>query len=165
MPNTPVLALPYPALVGVAPDVPYWNKLLAEAVEAAIAPTRVWQAYAPVLAGTGWTLGNGTLTGRYCQIGKTVHFASRLVIGSTTAKGSGQLNIGLPVTATAMQFGLVSMVHDISPNTWFPGQAVITSGAALASFFQSSGAAVHGTAPVTLATGDEVFVNGTYEAA
>ena len=59
----------------------------------------LWQSYTPVwtAATTNPVLGNGTLVGRYCQIGKTVWVKFRLTIGSTTTLGSGDWSISLPV--------------------------------------------------------------------
>lgn len=164
MPTTPYLALPYPA-PSDTPDVAYWQQQLADEVEAAVIARGAWVAYTPSLAGTGWALGNGTLTGRYTRIQDTIIFQARLVIGSTTTKGSGQLNIGLPSSVRDLvgYYLAQCIVHDISPNAWFPGTAIMAQNAAAAALFSAAGAAVNSTAPITFATGDEVFVTGTYE--
>ena len=48
-----------------------------------------WVAYTPTWSAsvTAPSLGNGTLTGYYQQIGKTIHFRITLAFGSTTNKG------------------------------------------------------------------------------
>ena len=63
----------------------------------------VWAAYTPVLTAstTNPTLGNGTILGRYMQIGKTVWCSVRLAWGSTSTVGSGIYRITLPVTAAS----------------------------------------------------------------
>jgi len=58
-----------------------------------------WKSYSPTLSG-GWTNGNGVWTSAYIQIGKTVHYRGKFVVGSTTTKGT-TLNVSLPVTAAA----------------------------------------------------------------
>lgn len=62
-----------------------------------------WQTYTPVWTAsvTNPTLGNGTISGRYQQIGKTVQVVCRLVIGSTTTLGSGYWIFSLPVPGAA----------------------------------------------------------------
>ena len=57
-------------------------------------------SYTPAWTGaTNPTLGNGTLTGRWTRIGRTVIGSINLTIGSTTTGGSGSWAWDLPVTA------------------------------------------------------------------
>lgn len=75
---------------------------LAAAVDTLIAAAPgAWASYVPVWSssGTAPALGNGTLTGRWVQIGKTVHAAVKLVAGSTTTFGTGGYSFTLPVAA------------------------------------------------------------------
>ncbi len=44
--------------------------------------------YTPVLSGTGWALGNGTLTGEYIRSGPMGYFYIVLQFGSTTTLGT-----------------------------------------------------------------------------
>lgn len=60
--------------------------------------SEAWTNWTPTLA--GMTLGNGTLTGKYKQIGKTVFFKIYMVFGSTSSV-SGNTTFTLPVTAAA----------------------------------------------------------------
>jgi len=62
-----------------------------------------WATYTPTWTATTTnpTLGNGTLNGRYKQIGKTVHLAIELTFGSTTTPGTGTYAFALPATATS----------------------------------------------------------------
>jgi hypothetical protein len=160
MPTTPS-GLPYPALTDT-PDVPYWMQQLADAVEA----RGVWQAYTPTLAGTGWALGNGTLTGRYCRAGKTVFARLRLTIGSTTTKGTGQLTLGTPSVSKAGAYHTAPVVvHDISPAGWSFGVGLLLESSATVACFQPAGSAITGTSPITLATGDEIAFSMMYEEA
>lgn len=70
------------------------------------APSGAWKSYTPAWEAvtTNPTLGNGTLTGRYIQLGQTVHFRINLVIGSTSELGLGSWMMGLP-TAHANGWG------------------------------------------------------------
>jgi len=64
-------------------------------------PVGAWQSYT-----VSWTadttnpsIGNGTLAGRYTQIGKTCILIIGLTMGSTTTYGSGNWSFSLPKTA------------------------------------------------------------------
>ena len=57
-----------------------------------------WTTYTPTL--TNLTLGNGSMSASYMQIGKTVFVSIKFTLGSTSAVGSGPL-FSLPVTANA----------------------------------------------------------------
>lgn len=48
---------------------------------------------------TNPTIGNGTITGKFVQVGKLVIAWVRVLFGSTTAAGSGSYFLSLPVTA------------------------------------------------------------------
>lgn len=54
----------------------------------------IWQAYTPTL--TNVTLGNGTVAGRYTQVGKTTRGVARLSFGTTTSVGD-IIRVGAPV--------------------------------------------------------------------
>lgn len=60
-----------------------------------------WASYTPAWtsSGTAPALGNGTLTGRYIQVGKVVVVNIYLLFGSTTTPGTGVWFFSLPVTA------------------------------------------------------------------
>jgi hypothetical protein len=68
---------------------------------------QAWSSYSPGWATTGGggsqpSIGNGTLTGRYIQIGKTVHVNISLTFGSTTNGGSTEYSFTLPVAAVTL---------------------------------------------------------------
>lgn len=60
-----------------------------------------WTAYTPVWTanGTAVSLGNGTVTGKYRQVGKWVTAQVILTMGSTTTFGTSFYLFTLPVTA------------------------------------------------------------------
>lgn len=62
--------------------------------------TSAWKSYTPTL--TNLTLGNGTVTAAYCQVGKLVVYRFIFTLGSTSAVGSAP-TVTLPVTAAAAQ--------------------------------------------------------------
>ena len=67
--------------------------------------------YTPSWTGTGVSIGNGTLEGRYIKIGKQVTTHIRFVFGSSSNAGSGSWNFSLPFTAeTASGFAYLGPV-------------------------------------------------------
>jgi hypothetical protein len=132
-----------------------------------------WASWTPVISGTGWSVGNGTLTATYKQIGKTVFFRIRFVLGSTTGKGAGGLGWSLPVNTTSNQIYasfananyldsgnevVMGYVHSEGTNN-------INLYAINASGTYAKQTSITSTVPFTWATNDEIFINGTYEAA
>ena len=121
-----------------------------------------WPAYVPTM--TNWTLGNGTLTGAAAIIGATVLWRLTFTLGSTTGK-TGTLLFSLPATT-------------ILPANATVGDATLfdTSGSALRYGFATRNAAttcavrlddgtsVNPTNPWTWATGDQIIINGSFEA-
>lgn len=124
---------------------------------------------------TNISVGNGTATARYLQVGKIVFYKLLLTWGSTTSMtGAGVFS--LPVTSTAVLGTLAATPI---------GQAMYTHGASLAyqgfvihnstttgnlRWYNVAGAAIKqanlgATSPDTWATGDEFHAQGFYEAA
>ena len=128
-----------------------------------------WTSYTPTLGGA--TQGNGTLTGGYIQIGKTVHFWARFVMGTTSTVSGPNIALGLPVNARIAQShsGLQSFITDIGVANYL-GIPVLTTTtcqtylAGTAGTYATMGT-ISSTVPMTWGTADELLVNGTYEAA
>lgn len=115
-------------MVHPAPGQPGTNAW-GDSVDVALAAiSAAWQTYTPAwtAATTAPALGNGTITGRYTQIGKTVYVAVMLAAGTTTTFGSGVYKFSLPVA---------------------PNQSVVYYGAGIA----ASGSS--GTQPITAIIG------------
>lgn len=134
-----------------------------------VAFTPAWTA-----AGVAPVLGNGTLSGRFVQIGKLVSYTMFFQAGSTTTFGTGVWNFTLPVTASAslpastpigvvysldasasavnfspLVFANTTQINIQSPVTWPTGtQNIYTN-----------------LIPWTWATSDTIWATGTYEAA
>lgn len=132
-----------------------------------------WPTWTPTL--TNMTLGNGTVTAKYIQIGKTVFFRFAFVFGSTSAMGSIP-RFSLPVTAASHAGSLGSILlgtanaYDNATNN-FDCVAVLNSTTdAIIRVIQASGtnslqANITSTNPMTWTTSDELHVIGQYEAA
>jgi len=128
-----------------------------------------WQSYTPTwtTSGTAPSLNNGSITGKYKQIGKTVFVRVRLQIGSTTTTGTGNWRITLPVAAAdangvvmpstyldngvAWHTGVVNCEYDGQTSYVVPLLGTSPSGAVTA------------TAPFTWNAGDSLVFNGSYE--
>jgi len=134
-----------------------------------------WTSYTPTITadGGGFALNNGTLTGRYKQIGKTVFFSLKFVFGSTTAAGTGHWNFSLPVTAYDSNFTFSAAILDDSV-AWYGGIgngnytgstssfAVIIPGTSAS---VTTWASVGNGGPFIWGTGDNITITGSYEAA
>ncbi len=117
---------------------------------------------------TNFTLGNGTATCKYSQIGKVVFVYITIIWGSTTSATASTMTISLPVTSsnTASNIGS-GFLRDVSAGTGIPGTMEFSS--TISAIFGHSGtgsnSTVTATAPFTWATGDTIKMNGFYEAA
>lgn len=135
----------------------------------------VWTSFPPVwtAATTNPVLGNGTLTGRYMKIGRTVVCHINLTTGSTTTYGSGTYSFTLPVTSANAGTSMVGNVHLLGTSRW-GGQVIISPNATgLGAFFPTYPSSVAdtrlsnftGTAPETLAANAQIRITFVYEAA
>lgn len=134
-----------------------------------------WTSYTPTITadGGGFALNNGTLTGRYKQVGKTVFFKLKFVFGSTTSAGTGHWNFSLPVTAYDANFTFSAAILD-DGNAWYGGIgngnytgstssfAVIIPGT---SSSVTTWASVGNGGPFIWGAADNITISGSYEAA
>lgn len=134
-----------------------------------------WTVYTPTITADsgGFSLGNGSIAGRYKQIGKTVFFHAKLVFGSTTNPGGGHWNFGLPVTAYDSNFQFSASILDDGA-AWYGGigngnyTGSTTSFAVIIPGTNASvttWATVGNGGPFTWGASDNITISGTYEAA
>jgi hypothetical protein len=134
-----------------------------------------WTTYTPTITADagGFSLGNGVVSGRYKQIGKTVFFYAKLVYGSTTSPGTGHWNFGLPVTAQNTNFTFSASILD-DGNAWYGGigngnyTGLTTSFAVIipgTSASVTTWATVGNGGPFSWTSGDNITISGSYEAA
>jgi hypothetical protein len=129
----------------------------------------VWTVYTPTwtAATTNPVLGNGSLVGRYKQIGEVVHFTMQLAIGSTTTLGTSYWRFTLPVTAQNTNYLFTAFIND-NGTTFYQAMAVgeTTSGFTLVvNTLNANSVVVSSTSPLAWTSGDTLTVSGTYEAA
>ena len=134
-----------------------------------------WTAYTPTITadGGGFALNNGTLTGRYKQVGKTVFFKLKFVFCSTTAAGTGHWNFSLPVTAYDSNFTFTAAILDNSV-AWYGGIGNGNYTGSTSSFAViipgtnasvTTWASVGNGGPFIWGTDDNITISGSYEAA
>lgn len=129
-----------------------------------------WTAYTPTLGGTGWAIGDGTVAGYYCQIGKIVHFQATITFGASSTYGAGEPAISLPVSkhGHAPNGQLRAHLVDMSAGALYTASSVwLSSTTAAARTTGTNGllAAISSTAPFTWAVGDSIALIGMFEAA
>lgn len=156
-----------PADEFTATKVTSYNTLLT-AIQAA------WTTYSPTW--TNLSVGNGTVTARYRQIGTLVETRITIVFGSTTSI-SGAVSVSLPVTRAtyAGTAGLTALglarFFDTSGGAASEGAAMnVSTTTVRLQVWKSDGtyltsADLSSTVPFTWATGDEINVQFSYEAA
>jgi hypothetical protein len=123
-----------------------------------------WTSYTPTIGGV--TLGNGSATGGYVKIGRTVIFWAQFGVGSTTTF-SGNIFIGLPFTANS-QYALQATLYTVAGG-FFPIWCYASNNAA--ELFAVNSASTYGTLeyatstkPTSLTTSSRFYVSGSYEA-
>lgn len=136
-----------------------------------VGPTNgAWRSYTPTYSNI--TVGNGTVTSRYMRIGRMITYKWQFSLGSTSAIGTNP-TFAVPVTAAAQ--GELDMnvcrFTDNSPFTRYMGWAVgATTSTVEIGQIDISGlsttlrTSITATSPFTWASGDSIFVTGTYEA-
>ena len=134
-------------------------------------PVGAWQSYT-----VSWTadttnpsIGNGTLVGRYVQIGKTVICSIALAMGSTTTYGSGDWSFSLPVTAKSSGLSyLGKWVIVDAGTTYYEGNLILYGADANVDFFIRNQNAVdkfNNTTPINWAAKDQLMISIVYEVA
>lgn len=136
-------------------------------------PGASWTSYTPVwtaFAGTP-SIGNGTLTGSYNRIGKTIFVQVNLKMGSTTTFGTDIWFFSLPVTAVSGKL-FIGNAWGIDTGTLYYIGAVRNGGLLASPFTDKVTIVSHGggtdwrfNIPFTWGNGDELSFSFVYEAA
>jgi hypothetical protein len=131
-----------------------------------------WTTYTPTWTSTSTApaIGNGTLTGRYMKIGRTVIVEINLIAGSTTTFGTGNYSFSLPVQAASSGLAIPGSAQLLGLDRW-SGTTIISSGATTISPFVPISATntrsdfITNTRPETLASGAQIRLLAIYDAA
>lgn len=135
---------------------------------------RAWASYTPAWTsnGTAPSLMNGTFTGLWTQVGKTVFFRFDLTFGSSTTFGTGAYRFGIPVPAVALSTNHGLNVTGYAENAGIQGllvtagQYVSTTAIVLLTHDAAKGNSVAFAAdnPIVWGSGDFIRCSGFYEA-
>jgi hypothetical protein len=126
----------------------------------------IWTSWTP--SWTNLTVGNGTVTAKYMQLGKLVFYELRIVFGTTTSVG-GAVVVDLPVDALALAAFVAGNGEavDASAGAQYPTYTRLT-GADTMSIYADNGTSavqINTTAPFTWGNTDALSLVGFYEAA
>ena len=134
-----------------------------------------WTTYSPVwyTSGSAASIGNGSLTGRYVNVGATIIGELRLNFGSTTNRGTGTYRFSLPTLGVAENFQPMGqfVIRDEGPGVTFVGTAMFNNNQddrmELILHSQSAtfdeGVGVAADSPVLFGTNDKILVHFQYE--
>jgi hypothetical protein len=120
--------------------------------------TPVWTAGA-----SATTLGNGTLTGAYTKVGRTVRYRITLTWGSTTSAPAGAWLFTLPSAAVSTGWSGGARILDASPSAQYYRHAFLNSSTQVALSDAAPSTFVQATVPITFAVGDQTLISGHYE--
>lgn len=135
-----------------------------------------WTNYSPLWTATtiNPVLGNGTLSGRYMNVGATIFGEIRLVAGTTGfSRGEGTYRLSLPTAGVVENFQPVGQVvmRDEGPGVNYFGTAIFNGGitdsielymhSQVAQF--DEGVAVTNTTPFLFGSNDKILIQFTYE--
>lgn len=134
-----------------------------------------WTSQTPSF--TNVTVGNGTASARYIQIGKTVFFRGEFTLGSTSSI-SGSVTVTLPITSrndSGYEIGVFPIGHAIMIDAGinqYAGVAYQSSTTTMliqtvnaSATYATTTAVANATTPFTFGTGDGFLWNVVYEAA
>lgn len=156
--------------------------VVGEVVNAALLNTEIrdqlnsmfaaWTTYTPTWTSTGTApaIGNGSLTGRYMKIGRTVIVEINMIAGATTTFGTGNYSFSLPVQSAATGLAIPGSAQLLGTDRW-SGTTIISSGATTISPFVPISAVnarsdfITSTRPETLAATAQIRLLAIYDAA
>jgi len=137
------------------------------------AATAAWTSYTPTWTASAGTpaVGNGSLTGAYRRIGKTVDFRMLLTAGSTTTYGTAGAYWAFGMPALGNCNGLYVFAVRLLDNGFKEYMAVgaASNGGAFDMYQAGAGGTGYGrllnNSPFTFGNTDQLWANGTYELA
>lgn len=122
----------------------------------------VWLTYNPISSGI--TIGNGTSTGRYTSIGKTVIFTINVTFGSTTTT-SGLFTFAVPKTSANQSQQTAFAAWGIDTGvSFYTGVGRLAANASTFTVNRTNDT-WQATAPFTWGNTDAITISGSYESA
>jgi hypothetical protein len=141
-----------------------YTKAETDSIVTALGGTNTaWTSYTPTWTGISST--GATSTGAYKQIGKTVFFQAKYVVGSSGISVTGAITPSLPVTKKSTSIPIISGLF-IDAGTGYRSTLILDTSlyAVNSSVTYADAATPSNTIPFTWAVNDEVRVSGVYEA-
>jgi hypothetical protein len=126
-----------------------------------------WTTWTPTFASL--TIGNGTVTARYSQIGKNVSFQLRVLFGTTTTLTTSALSFTLPITHITNRD--IFYGHSLTSGGTITNGSVLIgdngSASTVTVYIKNAPTTNVGLSSSTFtgANGDSILFSGTYEAA
>lgn len=153
---------PATATAGQSVTAAFWN---AEVRDVAAALSGAANSYTPTLS--GFTAGNGTVTGKYIRVGSFVAFYASFTFGTTSAAATATPALSVPVTGTGVAYAGWARFVDASSAHYEAGWRITSSGITTYTYGGTTSiqATCTTTSPFTWTTGDQILVGGLYEAA
>jgi hypothetical protein len=159
---------PGTAVAGDVLTAAFWNSNVRDNLNEVAPFFATWTTFTP--SWSSLTVGNGTNTGRYLKVGSLVSFNVIFTLGSTSSI-SGDVSLTLPFEAKDLFVVGASVMLRQTGAANFPGGHLQTSTtsmnirAANTAGAYASLTAMSSTIPFTWATGHQIIVAGTYQAA
>lgn len=120
-----------------------------------------WTSWTPTTANL--TLGNGTITALYKQVGKSVIFRINFTLGSTSAVGTGPtFTVPVAEVASSVQTGAGHFNDASVTGGFYSGACRIGAGVILPS---SPSGYLTASVPFVWTVSDQIILGGVYEAA
>lgn len=130
-----------------------------------VADGNAWTAYTPVWSASSSAItAPHTVTGAYQQIGKTVNYRIRVVVG-TGGIGTGTYEWTLPVTAKEGISVVGGLLFRRGSTLFYERLAFSNTAATGVQASDNAGARMTNAAPAAPQSGDVISISGTYEAA
>jgi hypothetical protein len=130
--------------------------------------TAGYTAYTPTF--TNFTLGNGTITARFAQVGLTVHCYGQVALGSTSSVGTN-MTISMPTNIATTAYMVGSVNFEDVPSGSFSGSAFRATATNILPLAQNATGTyvfdngTSATIPFTWGTNDRIIWNVIYESA
>jgi len=130
-----------------------------------------WSTYTPAwtASSSNPAIGNGTITGRYKQIGKTTFVNVKISMGESTTYGTGNWRISLPVNAHDTSSAILPTTFLDNETAWYQGLSYTEYDGNTSYVVPvwdkgvTGSAAVSSSVPHTWATTDALAFSGSYE--
>jgi hypothetical protein len=137
---------------------------IARIRESLIYGSGTWTSYTPTFS--NFIVGASSITARYTKLGKTVHYAGLVTLGTGFSMNGSPLTVSLPAAVTGAYNTIlaalgVSMINDNGSGTYM-GMPTVSTGTSFM-IRTYAGAAISISTPFAWAVGDSFSWNITYE--